>query len=549
MKRISAGLLFFLLIAARLAALEPEWTRVLAGSVVAGPIVSADRLYATLDDRTLTCVSETGALLWRKPLAGPSAPFMTVTSSGLVLVFTKPGTVTAFSRDGSFLWQTKGNDLPVVPPREGRDGRVFLVGANRVRCIAPTGATKWALPIDGDSPNLASETGDGDLLLCSGKLTLRISPFGQTLERFETDEPALAATPLPGGYALGFASGTVLGFDVRNGRAGGLRRDTEPIWEFRGQGDCLALVSADGTLYAAHRNGDVYALNQTDGTRIWDGKCAQTLTNSGVSLSLDYGELVLVSPEFACAFGMSGNRLWSYAYDDALKFPAITPGGIICAGSVGWTLYGYRVESRIKSGKKAHKVLNYGILNGISNDYGMPEASGFRYTGAFFDAVSRGIASGTIGADEVNYARRLAEILEDRSGDYPLAEPFSGAERGRAASLLGQLGSTEYRAVLLKSAYGDFDQSLAIGILYGIASSGGDQDGESIAAIRNIVRRTGSSQGSVNRAACDALYAVIRYSAGDVALEGTKQLSLFLQDPYDEPVRVYARMTLSKILR
>ena len=163
--------------------------------------------------------------------------------------------------------------------------------------------------------------------------------------------------------------------------------------------------------------------------------------------------------------------------------------------------------------------------------------------------VARRLASGTIGSDEVNYARRLAEILEDRTGDYPLVEPFSGAERGRAASLLGQLGSTEYRAVLLKSAYDEYDSSLAIGVLYGIASSGSDPDGAALAAIGNIARKAGTGETAVIRAACDALYAIIRYSAGDIALEGTKQLSRFLQDPYDDPVRIYARMTLSKILR
>ena len=195
-KRIYASFFVLLLITARLAALEPEWTRVLAGSVICGPVVSEDRIYAALDDRTLTCVSEKGNLLWRKPLSGMPAGFMTVTSSGLVLAFTKPGTLAAYSRDGSFLWQTKGNDLPVVPPREGRDGRIFLVGANRVRCITTTGATKWTLPIDSGSPEIVSETGDGDLLLCSGKMTLRISPFGQILERIETEEPPVAATPV-----------------------------------------------------------------------------------------------------------------------------------------------------------------------------------------------------------------------------------------------------------------------------------------------------------------------------------------------------------------
>jgi outer membrane protein assembly factor BamB len=547
-KKFCAALLALSLIAAQLVALEPEWTRVLAGSVISGPVVLDDRIYVALDDRTLTCVSEKGELLWRKPLAGMPAGYMTVTSSGLVLVFTNPGTLAAFSRDGSFLWQTKGNDLPAVPMCEGRDGRIFIAGANRVRCMTTTGATKWSLSIDIGNPGLVSETGDGDLLLCAGKKILRISPFGQILERLETEEVPIAATPLPGGFAFGFASGKVRAFDVRNGRAGGLKRDTESIWEFSGQGSCLALAYADGTLYSVNGNGSVHALNQTDGSALWNGECALGLPQKGVSLSLDYGELVVVSQEFSCAFGMTGNWLWSYAWDDALRFPVITPGGIICAGSAGWFLYGYRVESRIKAGKKPQKVINYGILNGTSNDYGMPDASGFRYTGVFFSTVANGLASGTIGPDEVNYARRLAEILENRSGGYQLLEPFSSAERGRAASLLGQLGSTEYRAVLLKNAYADFDQSLAIGLLYGLASSGSDPDGETLAAIGNIVRKAGTDETAVIRAACDALYAVIRYSAGDIALEGTKQLSRFLQDPYNEPVRMYARITLSKIL-
>ncbi len=540
----------------------PAWKRALAGETIAGPLTFDTRVYAASADRSVTCLSLDGAFLWSRLLPGKPAALMTVSPDGTVYVPSENGAITALNPDGSFLWQLGGKTPPLFAPYPGRDGRLFLVYRNRVVCITPGGAVKWTLILPPATLQTSvsaaflpppSETADGDLLLAAADNTvLRISVYGELLEMTTMPSPVTALSPLPGGYAVSLAEGTVRAFDVRNRRAGA---DTERVWDAHTDSSALALSAAEGTLVSVHADGTIRGLNITDGSLLWKAgflqgrKIPVGLPGTQVFISFDSGQFNIGFPGYSCAITPAGLPVWEMFLPSALRTPVVSGTGYVYAATADWILWGYRAETRIKIEKKAQKAQNYGILNGRSTEFGMPFASDPLEVRAFFDRVTSDIGDGTVGTGESGYARRLSEILANETDSRFGGRPYDVTERGRAATLLGQLGSYEYRASLLEAAYGDFDTSLAIGILYGLASLGNDRDGQSLATVAHLVKKAGPRESAVIRAACDALYALIRYSAGKTALEGTRMLSEFLESPYEGQVQLYARKILGNILQ
>jgi hypothetical protein len=538
---------FFFATALSLTALEPEQSCALAGDIIAGPVASEGRATFVLSDRTVTCISDTGAYLWRKPLGGRPAPFIFVSSCGQVFAVAN-GRLESFSPDGYFLWSMRGAAPPVFGMREGTDGRLFLPLGNRLVCISPQGAVKWTRYFDAEITDALEITGDGDVLVFLGDKIVRISPFGEDLETRKPEEPISAFLPVRGGYIAGSPSGMIRAYDIRNGRAAEGRSDTECVWTAPGGAvPVVALSALDGTLLSLYGDGSMRGYNGTDGTLLWTvssglGSVAKA------SIRNDYGQFTISSPSGFCAVSLSGALLRSSTITKSETIPALSPDGVFYVSAENWVLNIYRPEVRIKSEKKLRKKENYGILEGQSSVYGISILNDSGRNSAFFDRVTLDIASGTVGIKEVDYARQLRELLSGTTGADPDSGTTAGTEQGRAASLLGQLGSSEYRDALILAARQASDDSAAIGILYGLAATGADTDGESLAAIQTISLEAGSSADAVQKAVCDALYAVIRYSSGSISRSGAEMLGKFLYEPYSTNVRNYARTILGNIL-
>lgn len=521
--------------------LEQVWTRALTGNTVAGPLTYRDRVLVAGSDRMLTCLSENGNFLWSTKLPGKSLPFMTISISGTIYIIVEPGILMAFNLDGSILWKLTTTSVPLFSPYEGRDGRFFLVYKNSIRCISSSGLTKWILLLEDSPERQLSETGDGDLLLtCTNHIILRISPFGELLEKVRTDETISALSPIPGGYIAGYSTGLIKAFDVR--------KKTELVWQLRGQTSaCVAITSAEGIILLLYADGSLQALNPTDGSILWKDIKNHPVTGSPF-IRYEYGQFNLVFNGYACARSATGFLSWQYPVPEKVHSPVISDSGNIFAIDSDWILYCFRAETRIITEKKTHNTQSYGILNGKSNEYGQPFVSDPVQIYNFFKRVSDSISRSSVGTSEITYARRLNEIMENDTGEQFSGRSFDGMERGRAANLLGQLGSSEYRSTLITQAYGDFDSSLAIGILYGLESLGADSDGKSLSAIRHLIKMAGTRDTAVLCASCDALYSIIRYSAGNTALEGTEILIDFLDAPYNETIQLYARQKIANIL-
>jgi outer membrane protein assembly factor BamB len=314
-------LLVLFFFSGEISAIEPLWSRALAGETVAGPIAFGNRVYVAGSDRTVTCLSSLGAFLWSKMLPGKPAPFMTVTGEGTVYAVTEPGTITAFNADGSLLWQLKGKTLPLFAPMEGRDGRFFLVYPDRIVCASITGAVKWTLPLPSLPVLPLSETGEGDLILsCAGGLLLRISPFGEILEKTAEQQTVSAFSAVPGGYAAGYRSGIIRYFDVRT--------KSEALWQFNAYSPCLALGWGEGTLVALQADGSLYGLNSTDGSLLWSASSGKPVTGEPF-LRYDFGEFITAFEGTASGRSSSGRSVWQAELPETLHNPVVSEAGIL----------------------------------------------------------------------------------------------------------------------------------------------------------------------------------------------------------------------------
>lgn len=531
------------------------WSRALPGAPLSDPVPDDDRVYIACADRSVVCLSESGSFLWSRTVRGKVLPFISVSPSGMVFASSEPGAVSAFNRDGSLVWTLKSGTPPILAPRIGRDGRLFIVFDSSVACVSATGAVKWTLPLDVRPAPPLSETADGDLLVgtAAGPL-LRISPFGELLERIQVPEPVSCLLPVPGGFVSAGKSGVIRAWDVRSRRREAMRESSDAVWEYDVRSGVSALALGGGTLLAAGENGVLRGLNVTDGSVLWSSSLGFPVP-PGSGLAYDYGRFNITLPGHFASRSVDGTSGPDAAFPVYSGRPALSPGGIVYVPSSDWALHAYRAETRVKTEKKSHKYANYGILKGIDTDFARDAFIGavFDSVGVslFFEDVSRAIRAGTVGTSEPAWARQLVRILADKPARFPFPARDSGydeTERARAASLLGKLGSEEYREPLLASAGSDFDSGRAIGVLYGLSALGPDPDGRTIGAVRQIVRAAGPERPDVLMAACDTLYAIARYSAGTVALDATRFLAEFLESPYQGRVQNYARQLMGNIL-
>lgn len=249
-------------------AIDAEWTRILTGAITAGPVASGERVFCATDDRSLTCLTETGQFLWSRVLKGRAASRLIVTPSGVLVAFTANGMIEAYNLDGRFLYRLSGGTIPIADPLVGFDGRIFVPYQRSVACISETGTVKWTLPLNEPANGPVGFTGDGELLvsLVSG-LILRISPFGEIRERIPVAPGTVSLSPVPSGFILGNRNGSAVYYFVYPGELSQGNASVS-LWSRPGSSPLEAAVYASGSMLLVSQNGRIEGVNATDGATL-----------------------------------------------------------------------------------------------------------------------------------------------------------------------------------------------------------------------------------------------------------------------------------------
>lgn len=544
--RIVSWIALFAL-AYRVSASEPAWTKILTGSVTAGPVIIEDRVFVGTSDRSITCLASDGSFLWSRPLPGGPAVSLSTVVDGILVSAARNGSVSAYNPDGRFLWRLSGTAPPTIAPVAGRDGRFFLIYEKRITCVGPASGVKWSFPVDFTLSGPVTETSDGELIVSTKDgFMARISPYGELLERIALSETPSCLASASSGFFAGFSDGSVAYCHVRSGFPV-KGKESSMLWRAPSGDPCRALIQLDGTLVIARKTGVLDALNSTDGSPLWSLRGPE-LTGLSIEVSSAYDQFTFASSGAAISVTPEGRALYSTTYTSASAGVALAKDGSLYLPGSEWAIRCFRPETRISEKKRDANPAKYGILEGRSIEYGSAFLSERDVIAAFFAEVSAELERGTVGPSEVAYARRLVDILLNDSGDPLVSRSFDAHERGRAASLLGALGSTEYREPLMSVSYGPLDESLAIGVLHGLSLLGPDPDGKTLGAIERILRNAGGSSQTVQRSACSALYSVARYSTGDVSRSAVSLLIACTAQPYSAQTNEFARAMLASLL-
>ena len=538
-------------------ALEPAWEKALGGDAACAPVAFRGRVYVLCVDRSLTCLDETGAFLWRKALKNRPAPRLTVTRNGLVCVFGRNGEMTAYGPNGGFLWTYSGKkgSLPLLNPYEGSDGRLFILYENEIVCLASNGTQKWKARVNGRGAQMIGTDGRGNaLVIKAGGEVLPVSPYGTVYSVVKTGLEIRRAMPLSNGACALFASDgsgykiAAVDFSLDENRESS---SFSILWELAGLPQIAAAIRYRGLLYCAGVDGRLFILSAASGEILSQSQFYAQGSTSGATMFYDRaddsGRIILMAQGFCTAFSEEGTVLWQVTFSKQLVNPVFTENGYVISAPQDTVVTGYRADAspKEKARRKARSSsrASYSIFDRKSIDYRNPDIVTFGY----FDDVRKKINSGSIGKDEEDISRRLFEILNGDTGNPFSATRFDPAKRSLAAELLGMLGSEAARYALLGAARTETDPTVIAGILRGLAALGPEGGRQTFDAVMLIAEQN-ARRDDIAALVCDALFSIAQSSYGEIAGEVAAAIHSYTGPQYSASTRKYASQILEKML-
>jgi outer membrane protein assembly factor BamB len=202
------------------------------------------------------------------------------------------------------------------------------------------------------------------------------------------------------------------------------------------------------------------------------------------SLIFDERGIYVLSKGGATGFTDDGRRLWQIRLTGTAAVPAFGDDGVLFSGSADWVMYAYRLESTVRTKQQ----LLYGEESEGDYGTGNPGPSSqadnyFRFYEAElrerFTAIRLAIGSGTVGANEKEYAAYLMEIASDREAGL--------LYRTEAARLLAYIGSRETIPFLANLFSRDSDFSIKTAAAAAIGRIGVDPEGLALRAFENAI--------------------------------------------------------------
>ena len=297
-----------------------------------------------------------------------------------------------------------------------------------------------------------------------------------------------------------------------------------------------------------------------DGSEVW--KCSlETGISEDVKCNYVAGEFNVRDKGFAAIVLQKGKVKWKKSLVEKQFLPIITENGLLI-GIRSEILNAYRMETKllrkndggrkkgepnpiaspedVKKREEANKDL---VINRATILYFL----GFS-TLDFFKDVEEDIKIGAVGEKEDYYAIMLTGIIQNSARHSYFPREFSSFERGRAASLLGQMGLYEYRDVLLEQITVAMDGELAVGILRGLAALAYDPDGKTINGITFILNQTSPDNIEVVKAVADAFFALAKFGDEITAKKAVESVFSIMNGAYPAVIKGYVKQKLKTIV-
>ena len=539
------------------------WRHAMGGVVLGQPAVQGQSLTLVTDGGNLRAYSLDGRPLWSFSARGRLTPFLTRSREGTSYIARTGGILIAVNASGRELWRANlGGELsgPVVL---GWDGRVFAPSARRISCYTASGTLLWRRSFDYDisaGPWL-DQSGGIILALANGEV-LRIGPFGDVASWRLPSAPAVLVSvrqpaspnPAPGNQVILALHGTG---DVR--MLDPALPGADPVVLPRLPAAPIAAIGRDSRAAVVLSTGQTLMLSAA-GEVLWSADShirvhqQRGVGTQGGDLAMVYDDrgVYVLTPGGATGFAGDGRRLWLTTLRNVAGLPALGEG-VLFSGGTNWILYAWRLEDWAVTRGRAS---GGGSVPETSYGTGDPPASAFSASPMRFnenmirrelDTIQRGILSGSVGRNEVEWIAFLKETAE--GGTWP-GTSQTGAQprvlitqRIRALQLLSGIGSSNNVPWLVQFFRRERYPAVRAAAATAIGTIGFDPDGRAMEAFAAIASPMGSyrdEQVLVSVAA--ATGALCRFS-GQEAYDAGVRVLIMLSGP-NQPTAVQRQANL-----
>ena len=328
-----------------------KWTFDIGGTFSASPAISGDRIYINSDDgRTVALDRETGQPVWEHAGGQQSSSTPAVTGD-LVIVTLRPGLTVGLDRaTGNRRWETDLKSGVFSSPIVA-DGAAYIGAAdsNLHSLDAATGEELWSFQAN-DWIITPAAYSDGTVVVAPQDSMVYIVDAGTGRERFKFDTgfQRFGGAPAIQGDSVYFSSdrGWVWALN-RTARSYPLQRllfhvkinlfvwqvisgpPTQPgaLWARRVGGEIKTLLAvAHDRVYAATRQGNVFALDAANGDSHWSTDIGATVSAAPIVA----GDTVLVGTKSGLVFGLdaeTGAIRWEYDAGEEIADSPVVVGG------------------------------------------------------------------------------------------------------------------------------------------------------------------------------------------------------------------------------
>lgn len=192
-----------------------DWTAVISGKAVCTPCQTSYGMAVLTDGKMITACSNSGKILWERPVPGHPEPLLTVFSSDFLLTVSDKKNLSLVNPSGLTLWTAKIPFQTEENPVTGRDSRILVKGKKNIACYGVNGICKWCI----ETPDLKNgqlyEMNDGSFLVfletskSEKSKAIRINPFGEIIENINFSYEIISAKSCDSGLLLSMKTGEI----------------------------------------------------------------------------------------------------------------------------------------------------------------------------------------------------------------------------------------------------------------------------------------------------------------------------------------------------
>ena len=550
-----------------------SWLSVMSGSPAARPIKAPYGWLALSEGRTACAFSDGGKILWEKPLPAAASGLFSCDADGFAFAILKGKKLCLLNPSGLVLWQSPLDFEAKFPPLAGPDGRAYVFGKSEAACFGMNGIQKWRQKTEVLSAALSPLfLDDGSLVLFlaaehEGKTVgLRLSPFGEILERIVFAGKIIGSASCESGALLAFEGGS-LGL-CQAGKEGAASKWTaeafgsgsRPGFVFLGGGKFAALwdAGAAGTqvFVASERTGAAEAK--------WT---AADIKNYEAAYPSPDG-IFLAAPAFGALYSTGGKRIRGASFPPKTKkfnwdSALYSKSGYVIFTSKNWSLAGWRLlkASQNKKSAASNAPIKRKNCRAFYKNLGKDFA---RAKKAALASRAQALKKGFYGEAEKEFLFDCEWIMDgfferlssSNSVGGAVADAggglfdFSLSEENAAILSLGLFGSAEAARLLARVLSLSRDESALCAALKAVQECGYDPAGVLMDSLEGLAKSALPSQEALLQELCRALFGIVRFM-GRPALnkKGLKILQTLQLPQYPESTKQEARNVYEKLAK